>query len=182
MIVHNGISSLMDGRTVARLRFRAAARFLAPLAALIKQGLATTKKSGGTPMGRAMSHMLTCCFVGRFPRLEIDPSKVKLSEGSLANPAEVEASRQGDTITVSWNPPISNHFGMHQDDLIMVCAYGFAARSAVLQKGDVRRKDGRAVVVLPDDLAAETVHLYLMVQNRDRKRFSRNIYLGEFKA
>ena len=180
MIVHNGISSLMDGRTVARLRFRYASKFLAPLAALIKQGLATTKKKGTTPIGRAMSHMLTSCFVGKFPTLEIDPSKVKLSDGNLANPVEIDASRQGDTIMVSWSSKILNHFNAYDDDLIIVCAYGIAAQTAVLQVGDVLRKEGQAVIALPDDLQAETVHLYLMAHTRDKKRFSRNLYLGAF--
>lgn len=181
-MVHDGISPLMDGRTMARLRFRAASKFLAPLAALIKQGLAPAKKKGATPMGKAMSHMLTSCFVGKFPRLEIDPSKIKLSEGNLANPLEMEAFRRGDTITVSWSTEVLNNFNAHHDDLIIACAYGITARSAVLQKGDVLRKEGRAVVILPDDLMAETVHLYLLAHTRDKKRFSRNMYLGEFTA
>lgn len=181
MIVHNGISSLMDGRTVARLRFRYASKFLAPLAALIKQGLASSRK-GETPMGRAMSHILTSCFAGEFPGLEIDPGKVKLSDGNLANPTDVEMSRQGDTIIISWSVGILNHFNAYDDDLIIICAYAIAARSAVLQKGEVMRKDGRAVVVLTDDLGAETVHLYLMAHTRDKKRFSRNMYLGASTA
>lgn len=126
--------------------------------------------------------MLTCCFVGEFPRLEIDPSKVKLSDGNLANPVEIEASRQGDTIIISWSTEILNHFNAYDDDLIIVCAYGIAIRSAVLQKGEVLRKDGRALVALTDDLGAETVHLYLMAHTRDKKRFSRSMYLGASTA
>ncbi|MBD1434380.1 hypothetical protein H8B06_16225 [Sphingobacterium sp. DN00404] len=177
MMVRNEISPVMDGRTIARLRFQSASKFLAPLAGVIKLGLATSKNSG-TPMGRAMSHMLTSCFVNRFPGLEIDPGKVKLSDGNLANPTDVEISRQGDTITVSWSTEILNPLNAYDDDLIMVCAYGIEARSAVLQEGEVVRKGGSALVILTDDLGTETVHLYLMVHTRDKKRFSRNMYLG----
>lgn len=182
MIVHNGISALMDGRTIARLRFRSASKFLAPLAALIKQGLASTKKKGVTPMGRAMSHLLSSGFDEKFPGLEIDPAKVKLSDGNLENPVVVETALEGDTITISWSTEMLNSFNAYDDDFIVVCAYGIAARSAVLQMGDVLRKEGCAVVVLPADLLAETVHLYLMAHTRDKKRFSRNMYLGAFTA
>ena len=182
MIVHNGISALMDGRTLARLRFRSASKFLAPLAALIKQGLGGVKKPGTTPMGRAMSHLLTAGFNDKYPGLEIDPSKVKLSDGNLDNPPEVKLALHGDRMTISWATEMLNPFNAYDDDLVIVCAYNVAARCAVLQEGEVQRKDGQATVVLPAEFLGETTHLYLLTHTRDKKRFSRNIYLGAFPA
>lgn len=182
MIVHNGLSAPIDGRTLARLRFRSASKFLAPLAALIKQGLGGVKKSGTTPMGRAMSHLLTAGFNDKYPGLEIDPGKVKLSDGNLDNPTEVKLALHGDRMTISWATEMLNPFNAYDDDLVIVCAYNVAARCAVLQEGEVQRKDAQAIVVLPADFLEETTHLYLLTHTRDGKRFSRNIYLGSRTA
>ncbi|MBD1421235.1 DUF6266 family protein [Sphingobacterium chuzhouense] len=182
MIVHNGISSLVDGRTLARLRFRSASKFLAPLAALIKQGLGGVKKPGTTPMGKAMSHLLTSGFSGKYPGLEIDPGKVKLSDGNLDNPQDVQVALFRDNVNISWSTEMLNPFNAHDDDVILVCAYSVAARYAVLQEGVVQRKDGQAIVVLPAVFLREITHLYLLTHTRDGKRFSRNIYLGACTA
>jgi len=182
MILKQGVSSLIDARTAAQLRFKSAARFLAPLRGLIQLGL-KTKRKGKTPVGRAMSHILTCGFVGEFPKLEIDPAKVKLSDGSLTNPLKIEASRQGNTLRVTWCArPAMLPTSAYQDDGIIVCAYAIAARTAVLNETDAQRKDEETVVILPKELTEETVHVYLMSHSRDKKYFSKNIYVGEFTA
>lgn len=163
------------------MRFRSAAQFLAPLTPLILQGL-KTKRKGKSPMGRAMSQILTCGFVGGFPRLEIDPGKAMLSDGIVVNPLRTVASRQGRTITVSWEQHDEDDAVSHcyPDDGIIICGYGIRVRTVALNEPEVQRKDNRAVLVLPDELVAETVHLYLMAHSRDKMQFSKSLYLGAF--
>lgn len=134
-------------------------------------------------MGRAMSHLLSAGFIGGFPKLEIDPAKVKLSEGNLWNPKGVQAQRQGKTITISWEPSLDSLINLsYRDDSIVVCAYGIDARTVVVNDPAAHREDGSTMVLLPDELLDETVHLYLMTHSRNKKRFSRNLYLGECPA
>nr|WP_164123595.1 DUF6266 family protein [Sphingobacterium sp. xlx-130] len=101
MILQNGCSSVLDGRTDNRFRFSLASRFLSPLAPLIKLGFATRQK-GKTAMGRAMSRVLNNAVIGRFPKVDIDISQVRISEGALCNPAQPTVVRTDRELLVRW--------------------------------------------------------------------------------
>lgn len=176
MIIYNGASSLLDPRVVSRMRFGHAAKFLAPLAPLIKIGLATRRK-GKTAMGRAMSHVLSVAMNKEFPNLEIEPANVRLSEGSLPNPTHIGIEREGNLIKVSWEKTALGR-EVYADDEVIICAYDIPGKVAFRNTEPAERKDGCSNIELSDDKTDVSVHLYLMCHNRDKTKFSRSIYLG----
>lgn len=173
-------SNEIDGRLAVRRRFKLAAEFLTPVRRLIHRGFAT-KRKGKTPFGRAMSYVLHRAIAGDYPNQYVDPSAVRLSEGALQNPIDVEVMRQGRLITVEagWVLDRSMHMNEAWDDQLILCAYHPELRVAGINEVPSTREDGAVSLQLPPLLADKPVHLYLMVHDRNEKKWSNSKYLGE---
>jgi len=166
-----------DGRLEVWLRFKVARQFLTPLTRLINMGFAT-KKRGKTPLGRAMSYTLKGCMEGTYPDIRVNPALVQLSNGSAVIPLSATAERQNGVIQISWCSSSNGRATFH-DDGIIVCAYHVESAVAGINETTAIRSDGRTELVLPVQLADKPVHLYAMAHCRDKRKFSRTVYLGE---
>ncbi len=171
-------NSEVDGRLPIRQRFQLASAFLKPLAKLIVRGFATQRKRK-TAHGRAMSHLLLRAIQGEYPNQYVNPALAMLSEGVLQNPAHAEVTRQGSMITVEAQSA-DNAVNQAWDDRLVLCAYHPALRVAGINEQEWLREAGSVALQLPPLLENQPVHLYLMVHDRDGKRWSNSRYLGEF--
>lgn len=167
----------VDGRLAVRQRFKLASQYLAPLRKLIAQGFAT-KRKGKTPLGRAMSHLVLRAIEGEYPDQYVNPVMVRLSEGNTLNPRNIEVVRTGKLIEVTFESKSSDPY-CFWDDGILICAYHPTMRIAGINEEPSIREDGIARIDLPPQLAEQPVHLYLLTHTRDKKSFSRSVYLGE---
>lgn len=163
-----------------QLGFKLVRYFLNPLNLLIQIGFATRKK-GKTALGRAMSHHLRNALVGEYPNITIDPTKAKISEGTLATIMLEQVERVGDFITVKWLLP-GQFFPDHSnwDDELVLCAYDVETGNAAINEQQVIRKDAHMTLELPSVLKGRQVHLYLMLHDRDKRKVSKSEYLGKF--
>lgn len=171
----------VDGRLAVRQRFKLAAEFLRPLSGIVAQGFATQQK-GKTAHGRAMSYLLLRAVDGTYPNQYVNPAQVRLSEGVLQNPAEIEVTRQGALIQVEATSEMGDITGLNQawDDRLVLCAYHPELRVAGINDEDGLREEGVVTLQLPPLLADKPVHLYLMAHDRDRRRWSNSQYLGRY--
>ncbi|MEN5054021.1 DUF6266 family protein [Sphingobacterium kitahiroshimense] len=163
-----------------QLGFKLVRYFLNPLNLLIQIGFATRKK-GKTALGKAMSHHLRNALKGEYPNMTIDPTKAKISEGTLAPLMLEQVERTGDFISVKWLLP--DGFFPDQcnwDDELILCAYDVEAGNAAINEQQVIRKDARMTLELPSVLRGKQVHLYLMLHDRDKRMVSNSKYLGKF--
>lgn len=174
-------SSELDGRLAIRQRFKLASEFLMPVRRLIYRGFAT-KRKGKTAFGRAMSYVLLRAVAGDYPNQYVDPAAVRLSEGVLLNPINVEVARQGRLVSVATEPYLDSYNVGDQswDDQLILCAYHPELRVAGINEEPSRREDGKVSLQLPPLLADKPVHLYLMAHDRSGRRWSNSCYLGEF--
>ena len=167
----------IDGRLAVRQRFKLDSQYLAPLRKLIVQGF-PTKRKGKTPLGRAMSHLVLRATEGEYPDQYVNPAMVRLSEGNTPNPRNIEVARRGKLIEVTFESK-SSDLCRFWDDGVLICAYHPTMRIAGINEEPSIRKDGVARIVLPPQLAEQPMHLYLLTHTRDKKSFSRSVYLGE---
>ena len=171
-------SSEVDGRLPIRQRFQLASAFLKPLAKLIVKGFATQRK-GKTAHGRAMSHLLLRAIQGEYPNQYVNPALAVLSEGVLQNPLSTEVTRHGRMITVEVQSA-HDSFNQAWDDRLVLCAYHPALCVAGINDEEWLREAESVALQLPPLLEDKPVHLYLMVHDRDGKRWSNSKYLGEW--
>ena len=168
----------LDGRLVVRERFRLASQFLMPLHKLIQMGFAT-KMRGKTAMGMAMSYLIRYGIAGTYPNLTVNPAMALLSQGTLANPLGIQAFREGRQLQAIWMVE-RTLFSGYLDDGVILCAYHPESGVAGINELPSARQDGEAVLTLPTELADRPVHLYFLVHSRDKKQFSKSLYLGLF--
>jgi len=175
------LAGSIDGRLAVRQRFKLAGEFLRPLSAIVAQGFATQQK-GKTAHGRAMSYLLLRAVEGAYPNQYVNPAQVRLSEGVLQNPVEIEVSRQGALIRVEVTSQMGDITGLNLawDDCLVLCAYHPGLRVAGINDEECLREEGIVALQLPPLLADKPVHLYLMTHDRDRRKWSNSRYLGEF--
>jgi hypothetical protein len=171
----------IDGRLAVRQRFKLASEFLRPLSGVVARGFATRQK-GKTAHGRAMSYLLMRAVEGDYPNQYVNPAQVRLSEGVLQNPVEIEVSRQGALIRVEATSQMGDITGLNLawDDRLVLCAYHPGLCVAGTNDEERLREEGFVALQLPPLLADKTVHLYLMVHDRDGRQWSNSRYLGEF--
>jgi len=171
----------VDGRLAVRQRFKLAGEFLRPLSGIVAQGFAT-KQKGKTAHGRAMSYLLMRAVEGEYPHQYVNPGRVRLSEGVLQNPAEIEVMRQGSLVKVEAVSRMDSTLGLNLawDDRLVLCAYHPGLQVAGINEEERLREDGFVALQLPPLLADKPVHLYLMVHDRNKRKWSNSRYLGEF--
>src|SRR5690606_14842376 len=112
----------------------------------------------------------------------VDPSLVRSSEGGLQNPVGIEVMRQGSLVRVEATSQMDGMHGLNLawDDRLVLCAYHPGLCVAGINDEERLREEGFVALQLPPLLADKTVHLYLMVHDRDGRQWSNSRYLGEF--
>lgn len=158
-----------------RQRFAQARFFLNPLNTLIKMGFSKSKK---TAIGQAMSFLIRNAMVGEYPDIRVNPALAKLSNGSLVGQAINTIDRVGDSIILRWHFVPSRIHEINWDDELILCAYDVENGNAAINEEKVVRQDEKMELALPSILHGQSVHLYIMVHDRDKKSFSRSQYIG----
>jgi len=175
------VAKAFDGRLIVCQRFKLAVDFLTPLSGIIVAGFATQQK-GKTPHGRAMSYLLMRAVEGEYPHQYVNPARVRLSEGVLQNPEHVEVTRQGRSVRAIATSEMEGDSvrNLAWDDRLVLSAYHPELRVAGVNDEERLREDGSIALQLPARLGDKPVHLYLMVHDRDRQKWSNSQYLGAF--
>ncbi len=161
-----------------RLAFKCASKFLSPLGGLIKmcyREFARKKKS--FPMAMAMSQVLRHAVAGQYPDLYIDPEKVILSKGPVPQVLSPTLQNTVEQITIRYVGD-SDFRTRFDDDEVIACAYQVDSGVAVLNTQPALRRDKLVTISIPTELRHKVLHVYLLICDRNRKKFSRSEYLG----
>jgi len=168
----------VNGRLAVQQRFKLAMEFLAPLSGLINRCRLPHKRK--TPLGQAMSQVLHSAIEGEYPKQYVNPAKVLLCKGILSMPLEIEVVRMGALIQLEYHNDLHRLICGEADDEIVICVYNPELRIAGINDEPATRAEGKATIHLPVQLRSTRVHVYVLAHSRDRKRFSRSVYLGEY--
>lgn len=161
----------------ARAAFKAGVAFLVPINGLLKKGWADrARRKKSLPVSLALGHVLHTAIKLVDGQPQVDPSKVLLSEGTLAPVRLDQINRYPDRIEVlhHWFRPDF----IAGDDSLILCAYQVDKGYAFVNGQLWKRQEGRVIVPIPDGFQADGLYLYLMITDRNGHKFGRSQYLG----
>jgi hypothetical protein len=145
-----------------RMRFIKTQNFLSPLKEFLRVGYGafTADKSA---YNAAMSYNIKNALNGNYPNIEIDPSKVLISRGSLPKPSEtaVKASSK-DTVNFFWNSVEKAPFPAMPNDKALLVVRSLTSKEADYKMDAARRSDGEATIKLPADFQGAEIACYLI--------------------
>jgi len=158
-----------------RHRFTIALAFLTPIKDILNMGYASKAGNKSTGANMALQDILGNSITGEYPALAIDPSKVKISKGSLDSPKGVSVVRNGANITVNWY--VNLHSSANVDDKALIVAYNPLNDLFLIFENAGTRGLGTADLAMPAEFATEDFVLYFFFQQRDKSRCSDSLYL-----
>lgn len=156
--------------------------FLKVLAEFLSIGFITAdQEPKNSAYNRAVSYNRINAIAGIYPDLLIDYSKVLVSKGKLpvAEGATVELVPEG--LRFSWLY-FSDMPYPRTNDRVMLLAYFPVLGSAVYSFEGASRKVGTDVLVLPGELLAEPMEVYIAFVAADIKSVSDSVYLGSLNS
>ncbi|WP_164126436.1 DUF6266 family protein [Sphingobacterium luzhongxinii] len=157
-----------------RLRFLLAAKALRPLLPLLKVGYKEKYRRDRRvrPFNHAMRQVLKNGIVGEYPDLQVDYSRILLSDGSYDRLSAVELSRDESVLQIKYAIDAAGK----ADDVVLWTALCVEKEEALAVQG--KRSNGTLQSAVPSHLIECRFHHYITVCDRDYKRFSRSQYLG----
>lgn len=160
-----------------RAAFKVGQAFLAPLHGLIKKGFAeTARRKRSLPAGLALGYTLQVAIKHEAKGPVVDPSLVRLSDGSLPGVRMPKLRRYADRIELTHDSDNAAPFG--EDDRLTLCAYQVEKGYAFVNEQIWQRREGKVIVLIPEGFRDDGFHLYLLVSNRNGLKYSRSNYLG----
>lgn len=165
-----------DAQLEQRMRMMIAINFLKPVTDLLATGF---KNVSGNSSGYnvAVSRLVKNGLTGIYPDIDLDYSKVLISEGSLTQPAvpALESVEPG-KVNLTWRDNSDNGLAKPGDKAFLLAYVERLARYSFNTKG-ADRSTGLHVVDL-EDFSGEEVHLWMAFISADGKKLSTSIYAG----
>ena len=97
--------------------------------------------------------------------LELDLTKIAISEGGLDLPYSPSASAEGTTVSFTW----ADNSGMgnaNTDDDVMVCAYNATKNQGVYNVRLAQRNDRNATMTLPSTWTGDTINIWMAMKSK----------------
>jgi hypothetical protein len=160
-----------------RARMTLIIQFLRPLTVFLREGFkrqAIRKSAFNVATSYNLSHALT----GTYPDIEIDYSKVLLSQGKLPGALNPQVSCPGSgKVELSWQDNSSDK-GAIPDDRALLVVYDSQHGKALSQmQGNLRAAQSQ-VVTLPPAFEGAEVQCYIAFQNANQTIVSDSWYAG----
>lgn len=178
--------SVANPRTPAqvtgRSKFTLISQLISTLLGFIKVGFASLD---GYVRGSAFSSAVGLnlktegIVTGTYPNLEIDYSKVKVSDGKIDLPFNPSGSAEGNILTVSWADN-SGRGDALATDKAMVLAYNSSTNECVFDLAVADRSARTGTLTMPTVWSGDTVEVWLAMERPDTKEVSDSTYLGSF--
>lgn len=184
-------ASYHDAKTPAqlahRMKLQVAHRFVKSIKECIEIGFRQIAEHQSA-YNKAVSYMMKNAFVGEYPSIHIEPSKVILSQGNLVGAMECSASKnEKGGIAFSWDV---NRLGekdflkentetqstLQVDDTAWLVAYNFSKQEAKTARQD--RDLGRATIEIPDDWNGDEIGCYIFFSSNKDNNVSGSQFLG----
>jgi hypothetical protein len=160
-----------------RAVFKAAIAYLVPLKDLVEKGYAEkAKRKKSFASALALGHLLRTAIHIVDGEPQVDPSKVLLSIGTVADVQVDQIHRYPDRIEVThlWFPAAYSA----ADDYLTLCAYQVEKGYAFVNELTWKRREGKVILPLLSEFQDDGLHLYLMVAERTGQKYARSQYLG----
>jgi hypothetical protein len=168
-----------DKQLAQRMKFRLAMGFLTPLKNMLNDSYRKMNRKS-TGIGSAARQILSEAFVGQYPELRIDFSKVSLIRGHLASPDAVMAyKRDTNELSFCWTEYLRNPNSFPDDRLIALLYSPSLPESWHQPNITAVRADEFCTVQMTQQCIGRHTHVWLGYQSQDGRAFSYSVYLGE---
>ena len=129
-----------------------------------------------TPYNNAVSYLMKNALVGEYPEVGIDPSKVMVSQGTLAGADDCSVSTKGDgTIAFLWGEAYSEGNASPEDQAFLL-AYNFTQQQGV--SNQFFRKDKSGSIKIPKEWEGDGIACYIFFASIINKEVSNSEFLG----
>ena len=162
-----------------RMKFAVAQRFLKVMSAYLQVGFRNYTEHQ-TANNAAMSYTVLNSITGKYPSLEVEPSKVLVSSGSLM-PGRYCAAKVADNLaSFTWEDN-SGESHASVDDFAMPMVYNFTKRECVFTTEEASRVDCKTSLKLPADWSGDSLSCYIAFASVVSTAVSDSVYIGDVK-
>lgn len=169
-----------EGQLKTRLRLSLMTHLLSGISKIIEVGFQSLAIAGKSAMNAAVSYNINTAIIGVSPDFSVDFSKILISKGKLAEPAELDlAMEQPGKVKFSWevNPDMQEEDGKPTDTAVFVL-YNPVKDKYVKIRSTVLRSALSYVMSVPSDFSGDTVQCYMFFVGTDGKTVSTSVYRG----
>lgn len=182
--------SYHDAKTPAqlahRMKLQLAHQFVKSIKECIEVGFRQIAEHQ-SPYNKAVSYVMKNAFVGEYPSIHIEPSKVVLSQGNLADAKESSASQEGNNkIVFAWDVNrleeefmkgnTANQSSLQVNDTAWLVAYNFSKLEAKTARQD--RDLGHDTIEIPDNWKGDEIGCYIFFASNKDNKVSDSQFLG----
>ncbi len=160
-----------------RLKFSLVNKGLSPLNKVIKLGYRNSDKNYRKLVGEAYHNAI----IGEYPNFALDYSKIKVAEGDLQLPSNVDIKTEADSnmITISWNTQIYDRTlpGRPDDQVNIVCLDSVDLNSTHWLNV-AQRSDGKVTFKLPIGWECATSYFWIFLTSYDMQMNSYSLFVS----
>lgn len=178
--------SVANPRTPAQLtgrsKFTLISQFISAVLGFIRVGFAGLD---GYVRGSAFSSAVGLNLktegitTGVYPNLQLDYSKMKVSDGKIDLPFNPSGSAEGNTLSLTWADNSGRGDALATDKVI-VLAYDSTTNESVFDLTVADRSARTGTVTLPTQWSGDSVEVWMAMQRPTTKDVSDSAYLGSF--
>ncbi|TKC09538.1 DUF6266 family protein [Pedobacter frigoris] len=129
------------------------------------------------PFNMAVSYHKMHALMGDYPNVEIDYSKVMLSQGNLLPAQQSLVSLIPERLRFSWfTDPL--HWDQSDLDQVMLMAYFSASKHAIYMLAGAVRSAGSDILKIPLEMQEGFVETYISFITEDRTAVANSVYTG----
>jgi len=174
-----------DAQKAVSMKFKLTKAFLKPLKNFINVSYKTAVKgSTKIPENQAQSYNSKFAIKGIYPDLEIDYTKVMVSEGDLPGAENITIELEGNMLKFKWDSDPELHHHRFRDQAMLV-AYLPTNNNAFYTVSSARRSAGEDILEIHpvkkangNDEIDQSVEAYIAFISDDREQVSNSIYAG----
>jgi hypothetical protein len=171
-------TSKTDAQVNQRAKFGSVIQFLQPLNPLLKIGLKAAAGTIMSPLNYASMVALNEAVSGSAPDIEIDYTKVLLSEGGLGEVSGASMALTDKTVNFQWEDNSSTGTGEATDNAVMVAYNVDNGQVSYLLEG-VTRASQSGSLSIPNSAVGNHLLMYLFFQSAsDVTLVSTSQYVG----
>ena len=160
-----------------RMKFKLGLQLVAPASDFIKIGFRNFAV-GHYAVNSAMAYNLKTALTGNYPSFGIDPSKVVLSRGKLAEAEGATASVSGDKASFTWDDNSSEE-DADMSDFALLAVYNFTKRKVAESLETASRMDGKATIKIPGSWSKDKLSFYIAFASVESEAVSESVYIGD---
>ncbi|WP_316788437.1 DUF6266 family protein [Pedobacter frigoris] len=181
-----------DKQKATTQRFQLMIKFIATMNSFTNVGFdVAARKVSPTAQNLAVSYNTKNAITGEYPNQEIDYPNVRVCEGSLPLPADVDvtADDMGEQVKLvfNWEPETDLPGASHRDQVMMLAYLPEVKESVYLDSG-ARRNEGQDFLMIFKNYGAKRnpkvvtyAETYIAFVANDRDSISNSLYCGRIE-